>query len=71
MAVQIYSEEFCAYRYTSSYVRETDENVRIKILYEINEFFSKRDSCDVVNVIEYWDENRYCLRIIVYYKSYI
>lgn len=71
MAIQIYSEEFYAYRYTSRLVQETDEDVRLKILYDINEFFFKRDDCDIINIIENWDENKYCLKIVVYYKSYI
>lgn len=71
MAVQIYSEEFYAHRYTSRLVQETDEDVRLKILYDINDFFFKRDGCDIINIIEHWDENKYCLKVVVYYKSYI
>lgn len=71
MAVQIYSEEFYAYRYTSRLVQETDEDVRLKILYDINEFFFKHDSYDIINIVEHWDEGKYCLRVVVYYKGYI
>ena len=71
MAVQIYSKEFGAGRNTSYYSYERDEDVRERVLNNVNKFFFKHDSIDVVNIVENWSEDRSFLKLIVYYKSYI
>ena len=71
MSVQILSKEFGSGRNMSYYAFEKDEDVRKKVLQNVNDFFFKHDSADIVNIVEDWTENRTFLRLVVYYKELI
>lgn len=67
MAIRMYVQEF----YVGRKIYDTELDVRNRALVEVNEFFFRRDSVDIVNVIEEWNEDFDFLKFIVYYKGYI
>ena len=68
MAQQIYSQTFFA-RKELHY--EDREYIREKALKEVNNFLYKHHHLDVINTIEYWNEEEDSLLLIVYFKDYI
>lgn len=71
MAEQIYIKEFEEIRNTSYYSTETCNDVRNKVLKDVNEFFVEHDDFDIISIIEDWNEDKSYLYLIVYYKGYI
>lgn len=68
MVQQIYSKEFFGSRNT---FYDPEDEARRDALVEANTFFIKHNDVDIVNVVEYWNEDKSHIRIIVYYKDYI
>ena len=69
MAEQIHRKHFIATRLYS--LGENENDVRDKVLKELNEFLFKHDGVDVVNIVEDWFLGRGKLQLTVYYKDYI
>ena len=65
---QLYSQTFFA-RKELHY--EDRGDIREKALKEVNNFLYKHQSLDVLNTIEYWNEEEDSLRLIVYFKDYV
>lgn len=71
MAEQIYIKEFEEIRNTSYYSAESCNDVRNKVLKDVNEFFIKHDGFDIISIIEDWNKDKSYLYLIVYYKDHI
>ena len=65
---QLYSQTFFA-RKELHY--EDRGDIREKALKEVNNFLYKHKSLDIINIIEYWNEEEGSLLLIVYFKDYI
>lgn len=65
---QLYSQIFFA-RKELHY--EDREDIREKALKEVNIFLYKHECLDMINIIEYWNEEEDSLRLIVYFKGYV
>ena len=65
---QLYSQTFFA-RKELHY--EDREDIREKALKEVNNFLYKQECLDMINIIEYWNEEEDSLRLIVYFKGYV
>ena len=68
MAQQIYSHTFFARK---ELYYEDRGDIREKALKEVNNFLYKRESLDVINIIEHWNQEESYLYLIVYFKDYI
>ena len=68
MAVQIYNKTFYA---NGNIFYDNKEDIRKRAVDQVNEFFIKQDSFDVINIIEDWSADGEHFRLTVYYKDYI
>ena len=67
MTAKIYNKVFFAHKI--SYL-DNDQDVRGRAINEVNQFFTKHNELDILNIFESWSIDKSSIELVVYYKNH-